>query len=75
MDILADQIIEQAFCIKHSGIILIATYAGMTILIMFEIDFSINIMIKVSKVVFFCAQILISIHLSSTLYVWLSLCA
>ena len=39
MDILADQITEQAFCIKHSGIILIATYAGMTILIMFEIDF------------------------------------
>ena len=39
MDILADQIIERAFCIKHSGIILIATYAGITILIMFEIDF------------------------------------
>ena len=39
MYILAEQIIEQAFCIKHSGIILIATSAGNAILIMFEIDF------------------------------------
>ena len=39
MYILADQIIERPFCIKHSGIILIATSAGNTILIMFEIDF------------------------------------
>ena len=53
MYILAYQVIEQAFCIKHSGITLIATCAGMTIQIMFEKEKSINTMTKVGKVFFF----------------------